>query len=143
MAWLWSSWQEFVDYVHPVSADSRGLFMNAKNGTSFEVDCDLHKAFEELSDALRSLATLGFSGRDNERSDDMSVLDEAHMFVIDLVQAGEELLLHHKRLAQRDAAYGFLSQHDILEHWDRYSATKRILREIDQLVTDTGELTAG
>ena len=144
MAWLWSSWEEFVDYVHPVSADSRGLFMNAKNGTSFEVECDLYKAFEELSDALSSLAKLGFTGRDNEHPpDDVSILDEAHGLVIDLVHAGEELLLHHKRLAQSDAAYGFLSQHDILEHWDRYSATKRILREIDQLVTDTAELKAG
>src|SRR6266446_1367363 len=144
MAWLWSSWQEFVDYVHPVSADSRGLFMNAKNGTSFEVERDLYKAFEELSDALSSLAKLGFTGRDNERPpDDLSILDEAHGLVEELVHFGEELLPHHKRLAQSDAAYGFLSQHDILEHWERYSATKRIFPEIDQLVKDTSELMIG
>lgn len=144
MAWLWSSWQEFLDYVHPASADNRGLFVNVKNGTTFEVEWDLHKAFEELTDTLSSLAKLGFAGRDNERPpDDLSILDEAHGLVEELIHAGEELLLHHKRLAQSDAAYGFLSQHHILEHWDRYSATKRIFREIDQLVTDTSELTAG
>src|SRR6266404_6563865 len=144
MAWLWSSWEEFVDNVHPASTDNRGLFTNAKYGTAFEVEWDLHKAFEELTGALSSLAKLGFTGRDNERPpDDLSILDEAHGLVEELVHAGEELLLHHKRLAQSDAAYGFLSQHDILEHWERYSATKRIFREIDQLVKDTSELTAG
>src|SRR2546423_15567808 len=103
MAWLWSSWQEFLDYVHPTSVDNRGLFENAKNGTTFEVEWDLHKAFDELTDALSSLAKLGFTGRDNERPpNDVSILDEAFGFVEELVHAGEELLLHHKRLAQSD-----------------------------------------
>jgi hypothetical protein len=143
MAWLWSSWEEFVDYVQPVAAKNRGLFRIARNHTTFEIECDLYKALEELSAALRSLVELGFKGRDNERRpDDVSLVDEARRSVIDLVHAGETLLLHHKRLAQSDDAYGFLSQHDILEHWERYGP-ERLLIEIDQLVTDASELTAG
>src|SRR5947199_1200272 len=143
MAWLWSSWEEFVDYVQPVSAKNRGLFRKTRNGTSFEIECELYKAFEELSAALTSLVELGFKGRDNERPpDDVSLVDNARRSVIDLIGAGEKLLLYHKRLAQSDDAYGFLSQNETLEHWDTYGG-ERILLEIDQLVTDTRELTAG
>lgn len=52
-------------------------------------------------------------------------------------------MLYHKRLAKSDSAYGFLHQHDILEHWERYKTVGRISREIDQLVTDTNELLTG
>ena len=62
--------------------------------------------------------------------------------MIELVHAGEALLLHHKRLAVSRAAYGFLHQHDVLEHWERYNEV-RLSREIDQMVVDTHELLRG
>lgn len=60
-----------------------------------------------------------------------------------MVYAGEELLLYHKRLTKSDASYGFLHQHDILEHWERYEKTGRIAMEIHQLMKDVDELLDG
>src|SRR2546430_3832372 len=138
MAWLWNSWKEYLNGVSPVCADTIGLFNLAKHATYFEAECAIYEAVEKVREALDGLKELGFTGRDSDReSNDESTLDEAHGLVIDLVHAGEKLLLYHKRLARNDSSYGFLSQHDIVGQWDRYAASHRIFSEIDQLVTDT------
>lgn len=144
MAWLWSSWEEFVDAVAPKSADSPGLLGLAKHNPWFETEQSLFEAVREVKSALQSLYDLGYKGDDHSRPpDDPIVIEKANGFVIDLIHAGEELLLYHKRLAKNKAAYGFLHSHDLCEHWERYSATRRIAREIDQLVKDTDELLQG
>ena len=38
MAWLWSSWEEFVDFVHPSVLDSPGVFKLAEQGSRFEAE---------------------------------------------------------------------------------------------------------
>lgn len=144
MAWLWSTWQEYVDYVHPVVVDSKGVFDLAKRRSWFENELRLGDALRKLTTALESLAELGFKGDNNNAPpDDSSILEQANRLAIDLVHAGEMLLLYHKRLATSRASYGFLHQNDLIDHWDRYSATKRIFKEIDQLVEDTQELLSG
>jgi hypothetical protein len=144
MAWLWNSWEEYLDYVQPNVVDNRGTFGLAQSATYFEAECELHDCIQKLEAAMSSLGELGFSGSYQKASpNDDSILDDAHGNVIELIYAGEELLLYHKRLAKSDDAYGFLSQHDILDHWDRYAVGSRIFREIDQLVKDTTKLLAG
>jgi hypothetical protein len=144
MAWLWTSWKEFLDYVQPALVNRRGLFNLAQRNTTFENDGHLTEAVREITEAQYSLSELGFKGRDyNVPPSEQSVSDEAKRVVIDLIHAGEELLLYHKRLATSDSAYGFLHQHDLLEHWERYIAAGNLSREIDQLVTDTSELLLG
>src|SRR5229473_3266739 len=142
MAWLWSSWQEYLDYVHPVAVNSRGHFNAAVRRSTFEAESQLADAVRQLSGSMQSLAELGFTGKDdNVPPNDASILQRARRLVIELIYAGEELLLYHERLARSMASYGFLHQHDILEHWDRYG--DGVFREIDQLITDASELLAG
>lgn len=65
------------------------------------------------------------------------------MIVIEAIHAGEELLLYHRRLAISEASYGFLHQHTVLDHWDRYKRTDRIAFEIEQLVKEIRRLLDG
>src|ERR1700685_1820546 len=143
MAWLWNSWAEYVKSVEPVACTSPGSFVLAHRSSLFVSQQLLYQAVEEVSRALESLQELGFksnAGRLSPR--DSSTIGKARDLMIELVHAGEALLLHHKRLAVSRAAYGFLHQHDVLEHWERYNEV-RLSREIDQMVVDTHELLRG
>lgn len=124
MAWLWSSWEEYIDYITPNSVDSPGHWRLATRVNSwFETEKKLFNAVETLNSKLETLANMGFRGNDSiPLTKDSTILDEAARIVIDLIYAGEELLFYHKRLATSDASYGFLHSHDIYEHWDRYVA---------------------
>jgi hypothetical protein len=144
MAWLWNSWEEYVDIVHPVALDSPGRVRLTQQSSWFEMECHLWKAVEELKDNVQSLRELGFTGSDHDRPpSDPSIIDKAAPLVLEAVYAAEELLLYHKRLAKSDAAYGFFHQNDVLEHWDRYAKTGRIAKEIHQLMSDIDKLLQG
>ena len=144
MAWLWASWQEYLDAVQPVSVNGPGLLVGARRNSWFETEHRLYDACREVTAAANSLRALGFTGSDNDRPpSNPSILDEAIRHVFDLVNAGEMLLLHHKRLAKSWAAYGFPHQHVLIEHLERYQATGRIYNEIHQLIKDTDELMDG
>ena len=101
------------------------------------------EAVGDVNAALLELHELGFKGTDEPARHDPSSLSQAHGAVLQLVHHGEELLLLHKRLVVSGAAYGFLHQHDVLEHWERYAATGRIFHEINQLIDDVWELLGG
>lgn len=144
MAWLWASWQEYLDVVHPVRFDRAGLFRLAERDSWFEKEKRLSEAAQELIEVTKSLQELGFSG--NKRDvppNDPAILPQVRQLAEDAVFAGESLLLYHKRLATSDAAYGFFHQHDILDHWERYSQNSRIFMEVHQLVADIETLLEG
>lgn len=144
MVWLWASWQEYVDAVHPAAFDSPGRLRGAQRDSWFEAECHLWEAVRKLTEAARTLHTLGFTGSDHESPpDDVSVINRAERIVLDAIFAGEELLLYHKRLAKSDAAYGFLHQNELVKHWDRYEGAGRLPMEIHQLMSDIGELLNG
>jgi len=144
MVWLWNEWEEYVDAVQPVALVRPGRLRGAQRNTWFENGCHLWTAARKLEETACSLQKLGFTGSDEHRSPpDLDVTPEVHHLVLEAVHAGEELLLFNKRLAIADASYGFLHQKDILDHWERYSATGRISAEIHQLVKDIGELLSG
>jgi hypothetical protein len=142
MAWLWNSWEEFCDFVQPVSL-SRGSFNAARRRSCFQNQQALFEAVTEIEAAMRELHCLGFDDADGRiRSMDTPALASAKGIVIALIRAGEEVLLYHKPLASGMAAYGFLHSHDLIEHWERYGSG-RVPREIDQLLSDTQDLLAG
>ncbi|HKS27870.1 MAG TPA: hypothetical protein VJS44_08630 [Pyrinomonadaceae bacterium] len=144
MAWLWSSWEEYIDNVAPVTIKSFGLFNLAHLGSWFETEEKLFEAVSKLTTSIESLNGLGFVEDDDMPFvDDTETIEKAKDVVYDLIRAGEELLLYNKRLVKNGAAYGFLHQHELLEHWERYSASDRISLEIEQLITDTKELLKG
>lgn len=144
MAWLWDSWEQYVDAVHPVVLDSHGLVRLAKRDPWFETEGHLWEAATKLEEKAQSLSKLGFTGSDHDHPPtDPSIIDQAAPLVLDAVYAGEKLLLYHKKLAKSDAAYGFLCQNDMLDHWDRYEKTGRISHEIHQLMKDIGKLLQG
>jgi hypothetical protein len=144
MAWLWASWDEYVDAVHPAAFDRPGRLRGAQRDSWFEAECHLWEAVRKLTEATRTLHTLGFTGSDHESPpDDASVIDRAERVVLDAIFAGEELLLYHKRLAKSDAAYGFLHQSGMLKHWNRYERAGRLPMEIHQLMSDIGDLLNG
>jgi len=142
MPWLWNSWEEFVDVVRPVAVDSPQRVRMSQRDPWFQTEHSLYKAFHELEEKSQALSRLGFGG-DACPAHDQALVDQAHPLVLDAVYAGEELLLLHKRLAKSKAAYGFLHQHMLPEHWNRYAQTHRIIREISQFVTDVDELLRG
>src|SRR5258708_5323975 len=144
MAWLWDSWKEYVDAVHPAVCKSSGLWQQSHRDSSFTVQCRLWDMARKLEEAWRALDSLGFHGNEHKRSpQDSSILSKAKRIVLETIYSGEALLLYNKRLAISDASYGFLHQNDLLEHWDRYEGSDRIFEEIDQLVSDIGELLEG
>jgi hypothetical protein len=48
MAWLWDSWEEYVDIVHPVAVDSPERVRMSLRDSRFEVEHSLYKALREL-----------------------------------------------------------------------------------------------
>lgn len=144
MAWLWDSWEEYVDAVHPWAVEHSGLLRLAHRRPWCEVECELLKAVQRLSEATTSLRKLGFSGKDHDRPPkDCSVIEQAEPLVEDAIFAADELLLYHKRLAKSRAAYGFLHENHLMKHWERYEQSGRISKEIHQFVKDVGELLSG
>ena len=143
MAWLWNSWEEYVDIVRPVAVDNPQRVRQSQRDSWLETEHSLYKALRELEEKTHALCQLGFRGSDDPPAHDQALVGQALPLVMDAVCAGEEVLLYHKRLAKSKAAYGFLHQHMILEHWERYAQTRRITREICQLVSDIDELLRG
>ena len=143
MAWLWDSWEEFVENVQPVLLKGRGAFGLAQRDTWAENERRLTEALQRLSDAVNALIELGFEGGFQFPTDEPENLGEVRQLLIKAIDSGERLLLLNRRLATSDAACGFLSQHDMLEHWQRYSADHRILMEVNRFVEDAGQLIYG
>src|SRR5258708_7143468 len=144
MAWLWDSWEEYVDIVHPVAVDSPQRVRMSQRDSWFEAEHSLYKALRELEEKCHALHQLGFRGKDDAAPEhDPVLVEQAYPLVMDAVHAAEELLLYHKRLAKSKAAYGFLHQHSLPNHWSRYTRTHRIVREINQFMCDVEELLQG
>ena len=144
MAWLWKSWDEYVRTVQPVAFDKPGYAHLAERDSLFEVDGRLRDAKRELDEGTESLRKLGFAGRKHAKPpNDPAILGQAQRLVWEAVYSAEELLLYHRRLAESDASYGFLHQHDILKCWGRYAETGRIFLEVQQLLQDIDRLTEG
>lgn len=144
MAWLWDSWEEYVEFIHPNVVDRPGAWRIACRQPWIETESHLLEAVRGLTKAQESLNSLGFSGSNHQHPpSDPAIANKAKNIVLNAIYAGENLLLYHKRLAKSDASYGFLHQHDLLEHWDRYAKTDRIAIEIDQLARDINELLQG
>lgn len=144
MAWLWNSWEEYVDIVHPVAVDSPQRVRLSRRESWFEAEHSLYKAVHNLEEKSQALCQLGFRRKDDAGPvHDRALVGQAQPLVLDAVYAGEELLLYHKRLAESKAAYGFLHQHTLPDHWHRYAETRRIVREISQFISDVEELLQG
>jgi hypothetical protein len=132
MVWLWSSWDEYVSNIDPQCVTSRGILRQAQRESSFEVVQRLFKAAATLERSISGLHALGFRG--GEDGNDLSVNADVYRHVEDLLYAGEELLLFHKRLALSAAAYDFACCRDVLQRWDRNLGTPRAAEEINELV---------
>jgi len=132
-----------MDYVVPIAVDERNTRLQ-RFYSWFEIQENLLEAVQEIRAKLESLTNLGFTGDDNKPlPNDPSILDTTHSIVLELIYAGEELLLYHKRLAKSNASYKFLGSHDMYDHWEHYSATRRIFKETDKLVKGSWELLEG
>jgi len=144
MAWLWNSWEEYFDIVRPVALDSPQRVRLSQRDPWFKAEHSLYKAVHNLEEKSHALYELGFRGSDDAGpAYDQALVEQARPLVMDAVYAGEELLLYNKRLAKSKAAYGFLHQHTLPDHWHRYEETHRIIREINQFMTDVDELLRG
>jgi hypothetical protein len=144
MAWLWSSWKEYKEFVQPVIFNSRGVFILAARGSWFHTLHRLSEIVLRVENNLESLNQLGFTGEDNNSPPaDPEVVDKAYTLSIDLINHTERLLLYHKRLATSNAAYGFLHQNEVFGQLERDRPSDQLSIEIKQLVKDTIELIVG
>jgi hypothetical protein len=144
MAWLWDSWEEYVDIVHPVAVDSPQLVRLSQRESWFEAEHSFYEAIHDLKEKSRALHRLGGKDKDDAGSGfDLAFVEQAEPLVMEAVYAGEKLLLYHKRLAKSKAAYGFLHQHSLPDHWHRYAKTRRIIIEIRRFMSDVDELLRG
>src|SRR2546427_7180330 len=101
MAWLWNSWEEYVEMVHPLAVDSPGLVRISQRDSWFETEGRLWEAVKELEEKAEALRKLGFTGSSHDHPpNDPSIIEQAGPIVWEAVYAGEELLLYHKRLAK-------------------------------------------
>jgi hypothetical protein len=142
MAWLWASWDEYVTAIHPVVL-RRGAFNLSQANTRLESVGRLLAAVEKLTNAIHALERLGFAVDRANLLREPSAVGDAFRPVEEAVDAGEDMLLYHKRLALSEASYGFLHAHDLLQHWDRYSKNWRIAHEIYQFLKDCRGLLDG
>ncbi|HXA84456.1 MAG TPA: hypothetical protein VNZ47_05235 [Candidatus Dormibacteraeota bacterium] len=144
MAWLWNSWEEYVNAVHPAVLESPGLWRLSHQDTSFTSQCNLSDAARRFEDAAQSLRQSGFRINNHKRATrDSSTLQTAERIVLEAIYSGEALLLYNKLLALSDASYGFLHQNHLLKHWDRYKKSDRIFIEVEQFLSDIGKLLKG
>jgi hypothetical protein len=60
MAWLWDSWEEYVDIVRPVAVDSPQRVRLSHRDSWFEVEHLLCKAVHNLEEKSHALYRLGF-----------------------------------------------------------------------------------
>jgi hypothetical protein len=144
MVWLWSTFEEYKESVQPIAVDRVSQFRRSQQQAWFEGQAQLHNSVEELigyNEELRSLIFV--PGSNDELNEDPAILSAAHRVIAEIVYAGEILLLHHRRLAMHRAAHGFVAEHDILEHWERYCSTNRIYLEIAQFTDEVGALISG
>ena len=135
MAWLWTSWDEYVSTIHPVALQHASHVLSHRN-TQLESTGRLLASVEKFRKAVHALQSLGFAVEKAPLLRKSTATRDAYRPVEEAVYAGEELLLYHKRLALSEASYGFLHAHELLKHWDRYAETLRIAHEIYQFLKD-------
>ena len=142
MAWTWESFEHYKEFVQPVEMNTLLKYNNVLLGSVAMRVSRLAIAAHQLEQSIETLRNQGFVA--NPRCDiPDEIVSRAHETCIDLIEAGETALLVHQPLAVSDNAYGFLHQHTILKHWDRYVASRRIAAEICRLVDDAAALLAG
>jgi hypothetical protein len=139
MTWRWNSWEELQDAVDPPEIITEGLFRIAQNETRFAAVCKLHEAQNDLAETLRSIQRILLRSDAPTEAD----LAEIELLVEEALAAGAMMFLYHKGITTSPAAYGFLHQTNLPEHWDRYVAANRILYEIERLVSDAEVLLDG
>lgn len=137
MPWLWASFEEFKKRVQPINRDRPTVIRVSHNETWYQSQRQLTDAVEELHAATDQLRALGFGGDRPIPSLESKIL-EAREFVLDVVRAGETVLVYNKRLALSSEAYGFLHGKEFAERLEYCGVW-----EINQLVKDSEELQVG
>jgi hypothetical protein len=143
VAWLWESWEEYVERCQPVGIRS-GSFNLGHTSTWLESTRLLLESVEDLRKASQALAGLGFQGQNSALPKfEAALVGSAREQVINAVYAGETLLLYHKRLALSELASSFLYENDLLDHWERYATGPGIVHEVREFAEAVSELLEG
>src|SRR3990172_3792032 len=141
---VWSSWAEYVSHVHPTAVVSEGGLKAALLQSAFKnLSLFLHSK-RDLETALGDLSGHGFAEADVVfRKYAGAELENAYRAALNLIRAGEELLLFSRRLAESPAAYGFLHANQLPTQWERHKKEGNPVWEIAQLTQDGKELYRG
>jgi len=140
--WLWQDFRHYASSVRPVVLHTLQRYNELIHGSLSARVSRLAIAAHDLDKRCRQLDRLDLHKRQMP-GEVRAPVNAVHDICIDLVDAGERMLALHCPLATSDYAYGFLHQHDILSHWKRYAASKRIIHEVRQLVADSNHLIEG
>jgi hypothetical protein len=138
MALHWESQDEFQKWVMPIGDPSTNLMRSIGRNLIIENLETLFRERERFGEALENLKNAGFGGDPPNKNPEG--LKEVRSLLFDLVFSGEDLLAHHKRLAESRWAKDFISEKDIVEHLDRYETD---VRKIADLMEAAGNLWQG
>jgi len=136
MAWLWDTYEEFLDYVQPILvAEHAGPLHAAQRETLFEHHSKITEAVAELRKLREDLSERGFENWP-PKDESAARAEEAYSTCQEIVWHGEELILYHRRLAKTPGGQDFIHEKNVIElsNWSRYVGSRRIFMEIRKLI---------
>lgn len=144
MAWLWKSWEEYAEYIQPVFVNKQAMYNRLTRRSWARIERKIAETIAHLAQILTELGLQGFSGDENTPVPEKTkVVGTTPVLITRAIQAGEELLLLHKRLAINEAAYGFIAQREFFKYWDEYEKDNRLDVEINQFMSEVAILLRG
>lgn len=124
----WSSYEEYIEAVHPIMVDKPGMFTELCNESLAQVERSLAVAQTELEAAVERLRRLGLIPKPQLGHEPSRVFfRDGQDAVLQTVHAGELMLLYDKRLALSDCASSFLGEHDLPDQWERYHPGRSVM----------------
>jgi|UniRef100_A0AAT9JAJ1 hypothetical protein len=138
----WNSFDEFKNYVNPYFIDHRGPYDGMMVECLFNNMMNLTKHFLEFYDSVEKLERLVRSQPEGERWN-KDILTKTLDLVETISSLAEYIFLYFPELAKSRYAYDFLYAKDLHLHWERYSQTRRIEREIKEYLRAAKKLLDG
>jgi hypothetical protein len=139
MVWLWNSFEEYSEWVTPISVNKSTWFRRTQRRTTFG---NGRKLFGNISAIQLACDALQKLGRDRIDEKNNPIPDARHL-CLEIASEGEQLLLLHKRLATSKHAQDFIAEKDLFINWDHECNRNNTRRKVSELCTAAQGLLQG